>query len=78
MTDQSYAALRKRITTANAGLKNAQPDTLKGFNLMHAQAMQGDSWSFTRRSRATAPPWRGALPTRPRSRAPVRRQAMRP
>ena len=40
MTDQDYAALRKRITTANAGLKTAQPDTLKGFNLMHAQAMQ--------------------------------------
>jgi AhpD family alkylhydroperoxidase len=39
MTDQTYAALRKRITTANAGLKTAQPDTLKGFNLMHVQAM---------------------------------------
>jgi AhpD family alkylhydroperoxidase len=39
MTDQSYAALRKRITRANAGLKSAQPDTLKGFNLIHAQAM---------------------------------------
>ena len=40
MTDQSYAALRKRITAANAGLKTAQPDTLKGFNMMHGQAMQ--------------------------------------
>jgi AhpD family alkylhydroperoxidase len=40
MTDQSYAALRRRVTSANAGLKIAQPDTLKGFNLMHAQAMQ--------------------------------------
>jgi AhpD family alkylhydroperoxidase len=40
MTDQEYAALRKRITTANAGLKSAQPDTLKGFNLMHGQAMR--------------------------------------
>lgn len=40
MTDQSYAALRKRISTANAGLKKTQPDTLKGFNLMHVQAMQ--------------------------------------
>lgn len=40
MTDQTYAAVRKRITAANAGLKTAQPDTLKGFNLMHAQAMQ--------------------------------------
>jgi AhpD family alkylhydroperoxidase len=40
MTDQSYAALRKRITSANAGLKRAQPDTLKGFNLIHGQAMQ--------------------------------------
>ena len=39
MTDQSYAALRKRITSANAGLKQAQPDTLKGFNLIHGQAM---------------------------------------
>ena len=39
MTDQSYAALRKRITRANAGLRSSQPDTLKGFNLMHAQAM---------------------------------------
>jgi AhpD family alkylhydroperoxidase len=39
MTDQTYAAMRKRITTANAGLKTAQPDTLKGFNLMHVQAM---------------------------------------
>jgi len=40
MTDQTYAALRKRITAANAGLKRAQPDTLKGFNLIHGQAMQ--------------------------------------
>jgi AhpD family alkylhydroperoxidase len=39
MTDQTYAAMRKRITAANAGLRSAQPDTLKGFNLMHAQAM---------------------------------------
>jgi AhpD family alkylhydroperoxidase len=39
MTDQPWAAMRKRITTANAGLKTAQPDTLKGFNLMHGQAM---------------------------------------
>ena len=39
MAEQKHAALRKRITTANAGLKAAQPDTLKGFNLMHAQAM---------------------------------------
>lgn len=39
MTDQKYAAMRKRITAANAGLKTAQPDTLKGFNLMHVQAM---------------------------------------
>lgn len=40
MTDQSYAAMRKRISSANAGLKSAQPDTLKGFNLMHVQAMK--------------------------------------
>lgn len=40
MTDQPFAALRRRVTAANAGLKDAQPDTLKGFNLMHAQAMQ--------------------------------------
>jgi AhpD family alkylhydroperoxidase len=40
MTDERYAAVRKRITKANAGLKNAQPDTLKGFNQMHAQAMR--------------------------------------
>lgn len=40
MTEASYAALRKRITTANAGLKSAQPDTLKGFNLIHGQAMR--------------------------------------
>lgn len=39
MTDQPWAAMRKRITTANAGLKTAQPDTLKGFNLIHGQAM---------------------------------------
>lgn len=39
MTDHGYAAMRKRITSANAGLKTAQPDTLKGFNLMHHQAM---------------------------------------
>lgn len=31
MTDESYAAMRKRIGTTNAGLKAAQPDTLKGF-----------------------------------------------
>jgi AhpD family alkylhydroperoxidase len=40
MTDENYATMRKRITAANAGLKSAQPDTLKGFNLMHHQAMQ--------------------------------------
>lgn len=40
MTDQSYAALRKRISSANAGLKEAQPDTLKGFNMIHGQAMR--------------------------------------
>lgn len=39
MTDRSWAALRRRITAANAALKTAQPDTLKGFNLMHGQAM---------------------------------------
>jgi AhpD family alkylhydroperoxidase len=39
MTDQSYAALRKRISTANAGLRKAQPDTIKGFNMIHGQAM---------------------------------------
>lgn len=39
MTDRPWAALRRRITTANAALKTAQPDTLKGFNLMHGQAM---------------------------------------
>jgi AhpD family alkylhydroperoxidase len=39
MADETYAALRKRISTANAGLKTAQPDPLRGFNLMHAQAM---------------------------------------
>lgn len=39
MTEPHYAAMRKRITTANADLKAAQPDTLKGFNLMHTQAM---------------------------------------
>jgi len=40
MTDQDYTTMRKRITKANAGLKTAQPDTLKGFNMIHAQAMQ--------------------------------------
>ncbi len=39
MTDQTYAALRKRITTANAKFKDAQPDTIKGFNTIHGQAM---------------------------------------
>ena len=39
MTDKPWAALRRRITAANAALKTAQPDTLKGFNLMHGQAM---------------------------------------
>jgi AhpD family alkylhydroperoxidase len=39
MTDRPWAALRRRITAANAALKTAQPDTLKGFNLMHGQAM---------------------------------------
>jgi AhpD family alkylhydroperoxidase len=38
MTDKPWAALRRRITAANAALKTAQPDTLKGFNLMHGQA----------------------------------------
>jgi len=40
MTDHDYTTMRKRITKANAGLKTAQPDTLKGFNMIHAQAMQ--------------------------------------
>lgn len=40
MTDEKYAAMRKRIIAVNAGLRAAQPDTLKGFNLMHYQAMQ--------------------------------------
>jgi AhpD family alkylhydroperoxidase len=40
MADQHYADLRRRITTANASLKTAQPDIVKGFNLMHGQAMQ--------------------------------------
>lgn len=39
MAEHGYADMRKRITTANANLKKAQPDTLKGFNLMHHQAM---------------------------------------
>jgi AhpD family alkylhydroperoxidase len=39
MTDRPWRALRERTTRANAGLKAAQPDTLKGFNLMHHQAM---------------------------------------
>lgn len=45
MADQSYAALRKRITAANSGLRSAQPDTLKGFNLMHVQAMRDGALS---------------------------------
>jgi len=40
MTDETYAAARKRITKANAGLRQGQPDTFKGFNTIHHQAMQ--------------------------------------
>ncbi|MGD9386778.1 MAG: carboxymuconolactone decarboxylase family protein [Gammaproteobacteria bacterium] len=39
MTDQTYASMRRRITKANAGLRNGQPDIFTGFNLMHQQAM---------------------------------------
>jgi AhpD family alkylhydroperoxidase len=40
MTEETYAAVRKRITKANAALRQGQPDTFKGFNMIHHQAMQ--------------------------------------
>ena len=40
MTEETYAAVRKRITRANAKLRQGQPDTFKGFNMIHEQAMQ--------------------------------------
>jgi len=39
MSDQTYAEIRKRITTANAKFKKAQPGTFEGFNTIHSQAM---------------------------------------
>lgn len=39
MTDDTYASMRKRINKANAGFRKGQPDTFKGFNLIHEQAM---------------------------------------
>jgi len=39
MSDQTYAEIRKRITTANAKFKKAQPGTFEGFNTIHGQAM---------------------------------------